>query len=349
MSLPERKRNILKAIIENYIISAEPVGSKWVAEALGNFSSATIRHEMSELEEMGLLEKPHVSAGRVPSPLAYRIYVDELMEQYTATSNEIEALQQELTEKISYLDDVVENASKILSEITNYTGISFTRRKGSPVFSKIQLIPIENSSAYALIAVTTSAEIKNRIIALEHPVTDEETEVLVTSVNKLLKERSSPQVFQAVLHMMSPTDGLYPLAVKVFDFICSGVPQTQDDIHIDGAARLLAQPEFKDTEKALRILSFLADRSNVSEVIQPQISNAVNIQIAPQTKSGQLEDTAFLFTTYDMGDDVQGVIGVVGPSRMDYAGVAAKLELFAKTLGKYLPIRFEYKDEQSEE
>lgn len=344
MSLPERKKSILKTIIENYILSAEPVGSKWVAETLGSLSSATIRHEMSELEDMGLLEKPHVSAGRVPSPLAYRVYVDELMEQYTATSNEIEDLQRELTEKLCYLDDVVENASKILSEITNYTGISFTRRKSTPVFSKIQLIPIENTAAYALIAVTTGAEIKNRIIALERPVSDEEISVLVTSVNKLLKERSSPDIFQAVLHMMSPTEALYPLAAKVFDFICNATAQTQNDIHIDGAARLLSQPEFKDTEKAVKILSFLADRTNVSEIVQPQTENTVNIQIAPQTKAGQLDDTAFIFTTYDMGDDVQGVIGVIGPSRMDYAGVAAKLELFAKTLGKHLPIRFEYTD-----
>lgn len=349
MQLPERKKNVLKTIVENYILTAEPQGSKSIASELGGFSPATIRHEMSELEEMGFLEKTHVSSGRIPSPVAYRFYVDELMDSYNDKTHEIEQLQKTLSEKMAELDNIAQSASKLLSEITNYAGISFSRRICSPVFSKIQLIPLENSMSYALIAVTTSAEIKSKIITLSSSITDSEIDVFVDSVNRLLKERSSAEVFKTVCRMMSPLDGIYPLAVKVFDFICTAQQNTNENIYVDGASKLLSHPEFHDTGKALKVLDFLSDSNNLNHIAQPTEGRLVNIQISPETSSGELEDTAFVFTTYEMGDDVQGILGIVGPSRMDYAEVAAKLEAFTKTLGKYFPISFEYKKDHTTE
>ena len=348
VELPERKKNVLKAIVENYILTAEPQGSKSIASELGSFSPATIRHDMSELEEMGFLEKPHVSAGRVPSPMAYRFYVDQLMDSYTSKASEIESLQKALAQKIGELDDIAHSASKILSEITNYTGISVSRRTSSPVFSKIQLIPLENKLSYALIAVTTSSEIKNKVINIDREVSDSEIDVFVDSVNRLLKERSSGEIFKAVSRMMSPMDNIYPLAMKVFDFLSAPFSKG-DDVYIDGAVKLLSHPEFKDTSKALRVFDFLSSGDDFSSVVKPSEGKMVNIEISPKTKYGVLDDTAFVFTTYEMGDDVKGIFGVVGPSRMDYAEVSAKLEAFANTVGKYFPVIFDNTKDEAEE
>lgn len=348
MELPERKKNVLKAIVENYILTAEPQGSKSIANELGTVSPATIRHEMSELEEMGFLEKPHVSAGRVPSPEAYRFYVDELMEKYSETSSEVEQLQAILEQKLCELDNISRSASQILSEITNYAGISFKRRISAPVFSKIQLIPLDNNISYALIAVTTSSEIRNKVITVDHPILDADIEVFVNSVNRLLKERSSKEVFDAILQIMSPVDSIYPLAVKVFEFIGSSAVLQDDNVYIEGASKLLSQPEFQKSDKALKLFEFLSKSENISSVVTPEDGKMVSIQISPKTTAGELSDTAFVFTTYDMGDDVQGVLGVVGPSRMDYADVASKLETFAKTLGRFFPNNTEHKQSLEE-
>ncbi|MBR5265733.1 MAG: heat-inducible transcription repressor HrcA [Clostridia bacterium] len=344
MHLPERKKNVLKAIVENYILTAEPQGSKSIASELGSVSPATIRHDMSDLEEMGFLEKPHVSAGRVPSSMAYRFYVDELMDRYNDTANEIEQLQSLLESKIADLDNIAQSASQILSEITNYAGISFKRHIGPPVFTKIQLMPLDNGRSYALIAVTTSSEIKSRVINLDRPVSDSEIDVFVGSVNKLLKEKASKEVFNAVLQIMSPLDAIYPLAVKVFDFISAGPDNRNENVYIEGTTKLLTQPEFQKNDRALKLFEFLSKSENISSMATPSEGKLVNIKISPQTQVGELSDTAFVFTTYDMGEDIQGVLGVVGPSRMDYAEVAAKLEAFAKTLGRFYPAIGQHND-----
>lgn len=346
MELPERKKNVLKAIVKNYILTAEPQGSKSIASELGSVSSATIRHDMSDLEEMGFLEKPHVSAGRVPSSLAYRFYVDELMDRYNDTAHEIEHLQSLIESKMADLDNIAQSASQILSEITNYAGISFKRRIGAPVFKKIQLMPLDNGLSYALVAITSGAEVKSKVITLKRPISDSEIDVFISSVNKMLKERASKEVFDAVRQIMSPLDAIYPLAVKVFDFISAAPDNRNENIYIDGTTKLLTQPEFQKNDRALRLFEFLSKSENISSVATPADGKLVNIKISPQTQVGELSDTAFVFTTYDMGEGVQGVLGVVGPSRMDYAEVAAKLEAFAKTLGKFYPVITEHNDKE---
>ena len=170
MELPERKRRILKAIVENYIETAEPVGSKTLADSFDvPISSATIRNEMSELEEMGYLEKPHVSAGRIPSYAAYRLYVNELMERHRVATGDLEAMRLMMQSKMREIDNIMISATKVVSEMTRHTAVSMIARQGGAKIKKCELITVDGGSTYAVVLVTES-DVKNRMIRLIQPV-----------------------------------------------------------------------------------------------------------------------------------------------------------------------------------
>lgn len=333
MELPERKRQILKAIVESYINTAEPVGSKMIAGAFVQpISSATIRNEMSELEELGFLEKPHVSAGRVPSYAAYRLYVDELMDRYRMAAGEVERLQAEMRSRLRELDSIMVNASRIVSHFTDHTSVSIVDRAGGASVKKIQLISIDDMT-YAVVLVTEN-NAKNKVLRLPAPLTESEAEVLGRALNLALAEDRLTALV-AGLRSMAPSAGALFLAEKAAELVreVEGEAHTAD-VYIDGAARLLQNREYQDPEKARDLLDYLSDRRKVGELARGETPYVINIRIGPENEEPRLRDASFVFTAYDIDERTHGIVGIVGPTRMDYSRIIARLSAIARQLSR---------------
>ena len=333
MELPERKRQILKAIVENYINTAEPVGSKMIAGAFAQpISSATIRNEMSELEELGFLEKPHVSAGRVPSYAAYRLYVDELMDRYRMAAGEVERLQAEMRSRLRELDSIMVNASRIVSHFTDHTSVSIVDRAGGASVKKIQLVSIDDMT-YAVVLVTEN-NAKNKVLRLPAPLSESEAEVLGRALNLALAEDRLTALVAGLRSMASPAGALF-LAEKVAELVREVESEAHTaDVYIDGAARLLQNREYQDPEKARDLLDYLSDRRKMGELARNEAPYVINIRIGPENEEPRLRDVSFVFTAYDIDERTHGIVGVVGPTRMDYSRIIARLSAIARQLSR---------------
>lgn len=333
--LPERKRNILKAIIENYIDTAEPVGSKTLA---GHFpqplSSATIRNEMSELEELGYLEKPHVSAGRVPSYQAYRLYVNELMDQYRMASAEIERLQLELRSRMRELDNIMLSVSRVASRLTDHTAVSMIDRRGGRAVKKIELVSVGDHFSFAAVAITDRS-VENKVLRIYEPISDEEVAALTRAVNLALAEQRLAELPDVVRAHAGIGSAMYQLCRKVVEFIdaTENAPGTSE-LYIDGAARLLDNREYQDAEKARDLLNYISDTGHVKHLARMDKPRMVQVKIGPELGDERLRDASFLFSSYDIDENTIGVVGVVAPTRMDYARASARLSMMTDTLSE---------------
>ena len=341
MDLSERKKMILKAIIDNYIATAEPVGSKLLAaETGGALSSATIRNEMSELEELGYIEKPHTSAGRVPSPLGYRLYVDELMSHYRNTAREIEQMRRELEGKILELEGTMSQASAILSELTGQPTVSLSSRHRQCRIKRLELLPIEGCE-YALVAITVPPAVNNRMVRLSAPLEDAECAAFTQTVNLLLSKQGGSHRIGELLAAVPPHCPLQELIAQAVDFVRQiEQPGQSSDMVVQGASRLLGNPEFYDAQKARQMLELLGDKERMLTLGQHPGPQQINIRIGPENAQGAMQDASFVFTTYALGEDTRGIIGVIGPTRMDYSKIASQLALLSQGLRGLMPIRF---------
>jgi len=346
LELSQRKKAILKAIIENYISTAEPVGSKTLAASAGNVSSATVRNEMSELEELGLLEKPHTSAGRVPSPQGYRLYVDELMYRYQSTAAEVEQIRRLLEHKLHDLDKTMAEASSIISEMTGQLGVSVSTKHQHAQVRRIELIPVDENT-YALVVVTVPPAVNNRMIYAEG-VTAEEAAMLVQAVNAVLQRENGSVQLAELLKIMPIQSPLYQLTCEVIGFIRSAeVTGDAEEVSVRGASRLLSHPEYYNAQKARELLDYMTDKDRLKALAKTNQPKLVNIRIGPENGEGPVKDASFVFTAYDMGEDVSGILGVIGPTRMNYGKIAAQLQVFAEGLSKVIPIRLPREEENN--
>ena len=334
MELPERKRRILKAIVENYINTAEPIGSKMIAGVLAQpISSATIRNEMSELEELGYLEKPHVSAGRVPSYAAYRLYVDELMESYRMATAEVERLQAEMRSRMRELDSIMVNASRIVSHFTDHTSVSIVDRAGGASVKKVQLVSIDEMT-YAVVLVTEN-DARNKVLRLPAPLPESEAEVLSRAVNMAIAENRLSTLVAGLRRISAPGNGAVFLAEKILELIREVEEDGHTaDVYVDGAARLLTNREYQDAEKARDLLDYLSDRRKMGELLHSEVPYVVNIRIGPETGEPRLHDASFVFTAYDIDERTRGIVGVIGPTRMDYSRTIARLSVISRQLSR---------------
>lgn len=280
MDLSERKRKILKAIIENYIETAEPVGSKLLAaEAKGSVSSATIRNEMSELEEMGYIEKPHTSAGRVPSPLGYRLYVDELMNRCRTTAQEIEQMRRALESKIQELDDTMEEASAILSELTGQPTVSLSSRHNRRQVKRLELIPIAESD-YALVAVTVPPAVNNKVVHLSQALELEEIDAFCRAANLVLAKEGGSLRLDELGQSVPPASPLHQLITQAAEFVWQ-IEQPSDsyDMVVKGVSRCWAIRNITMPRRPSPCWSFWATRKRYSAwpgIISPRCSTSAS-------------------------------------------------------------------------
>ena len=336
MEMTERKKKVLRSIVDLYIRTAEPVGSKAIAEMPDmNYSSATIRNEMADLTAMGYLEQPHTSAGRIPSAAGYRLYVDELMADYRLSMDETKSISTAIEEKMQQVDKMVEKVAKLVSQATDLPAISLASRAGGITVKRFDMIHAGPGSVILVMLLSTE-EVVNKLIKL--PVELDETDlkllaaVLNAAMTGLTAEEFTPLLLEKLMSSAGKGAILVPIIV---DFAAETLRrQGSTNIAIAGQARLLGLPEYRDVDKAQKLLSSMDEETLSGLPAVMQNENGTKVLVGPENVAQELKDTSVVMTKFDIGDGLQGMIGVVGPTRMDYAKVTARLSYFAESLSK---------------
>ena len=331
MELTDRKKQILKVVVEDYIQTAEPVGSKTIAAEMGgSVSSATIRNELADLVELGYLEQPHTSAGRVPSPKGYRLYVNELMERQKLSLDETEKINQSLQLKMEELDRVIAQAGRAVSSFVNYPAYMTTVGKKKLTARRFELLPVDERSCIVVMMMSDS-RVKSQLLRLQLKVDLEQLPALVGVLNSHFTGISTEEMNQRLMDIAEQVPPqLFLLLSQTVGYAVDALDEAgQREIITAGANQLLKLLEFRDADKAHELMSFLSDSK---ENLPMPEDGPMKILIGPENVSEALKDTSVVVASYDIGDDMRGLIGVVGPTRMDYATVAARLSGFAEGL-----------------
>ena len=338
MELTERKKKILRAVVESYIRTAEPVGSNAILELADlNVSSATIRNELADLTEQGYLEQPHTSAGRIPSPKGYRLYVNELMEEQRLSLEETRQINEALHLKMRELDKVIDQAGRMVSQLTNYPAFALAGNARKVTIRRFDLILVDGNS-FIVVVMTDSSVVRNKLIRLPVDLSEPQLQLLTTLLNtsfvgKTLDELT-PELMRVAEHAAGSSYGLISLVVSFAMEVLESLEHNA--VFTAGASHLLDHPEYQDVNKAQRLMSYLSEEQMLAQSLPLPAMGDDNtkILIGPENVADELKDTSVVLASYDIGDGMKGVIGVVGPTRMDYAKVAAKLSYVADGLSK---------------
>ena len=336
MELTERKKKVLRSVVDLYIRTAEPVGSKAITELPDmKYSSATIRNEMADLTTMGYLEQPHTSAGRVPSAAGYRLYVDELMMDYRLSMDETKSINTAIEEKMQRVDKMVEKVAKLVSQATDLPAISVASRYGGATVNRFELI-LAGAGSVILVIMLTNDEVVNKLIKLPVNVTEADLKILSAVLNatmtNLTAEEFSPELLERVMGAAGAAASLVPI---VMEFTTETLNrQGSTNMAVAGQMRILGHPEYRDVDKAQRLMSSLDEDALANLPAVMQNANGTKVLVGPENVAQELKDTSVVMTKFDIGDGMQGMIGVVGPTRMDYAKVTARLSYFAESLSK---------------
>ena len=330
VELTDRKKQILKVVVEDYVRTAEPVGSKAIAAEMGGVSSATIRNELSDLTELGYLEQPHTSAGRVPSPKGYRLYVNELMERQRLSVAETERINQSLQMRMEELDRVISQAGRAVSSLMNYPAYVAATGKKQMTARRFELLPVDEHSCIVVMMMGDN-RVKSQLLRMQLKVDAEQMPTLVNLLNSNFTGISADEMNRRLMDVSEQvTPQMFLLLSQTIAYAADVLEEAgQKEVFTVGARELLKLPEFRDADKAHQLMSFLSDSK---ENLPVPDEGPMKILIGPENVSEALQDTSVVVASYDIGDDMRGLIGVVGPTRMDYGTVAARLSGFAEGL-----------------
>ena len=327
MALNDRKIQILQAIINDYIETAEPVGSRTIAKKYNlGISSATIRNEMSDLEEMGLILQPHASSGRIPSDMGYRLYVDHLMQQKELSVDEQKYLQSVISRDINQIDYLMEETAKALSLLTNYTTFISEPVGQRTRIKQIRLLPLDSASLLLVIA-TGDNFIKNHVIKMDSVPSEEKIFYMGICLNRVLQGCALNEIDGAVISRMQAElqeyqELLEPI-LKAIEITMRAAEKVQ--VHMSGARNMLAFPEFSVIQKAKSLFQTLEENDVLVTMLEESKGNDIQILIGSENTVQGMKDCSVITATYKMGDNTRGTIGIVGPTRMDYSQVISVL------------------------
>ena len=346
MELSDRKKQILKMIIDEYIDSGEPVGSKYLTQHGGlSLSPATVRNEMSELEDMGYLDKPHTSAGRIPSTAGYRFYVEKLMEDYRLNMEEL-ALLNDLTRfKTAETERLVERAGKIMSGITKYASVSLAEKSGCSTVARFDAVCVSKNS-FLLVIITDTGEVRTGVVPSTVLISEKDMGRIKSALNDNLVGIPLDSVkIETVFAVEEALGRLRSLATPVIRTAYDATKQGGNgDVKIEGVTNLLEYPEFSDIGSVKSLMEEIERRTGLRKLIASpgdidisegdgtDIEHGVHIYIGDESKNPALKDTSIVFCSVPIGG-ANAVIGVIGPRRMDYKKVVSSLRYFAEELG----------------
>ncbi|MDL2274013.1 heat-inducible transcriptional repressor HrcA [Oscillospiraceae bacterium OttesenSCG-928-G22] len=335
MPLGERKKLVLRAVVDDYIKSAEPVGSKTlVATRKLDLSSATVRNEMSELEQMGYLDKPHTSAGRVPSALGYRLYVDELMRKYRLTAAEMKAVDDALRLRIQEARRLISETGRLVAALTHYAAYATSPKAGAVRLRHVDILLIDPERVLFVIVLSTNS-VKNKFGKRPNDLKEESVPILVSLVNGRIDMFSAgPPSPSTVREFAAKSGAPAPLVSQLFEFLSEALSELDDwDVYVGGMGNIFDHPEYmRDVEKAQRLLEHLSDPGAIKKMPLPSPEDKVKILIGPENVAEELRDASVMLASYELGDGLRGLIGIVGPTRMDYPRVEARFSYFIDRL-----------------
>lgn len=338
MEISGRKKKILSAVVDAYIATAEPVGSKLIAETGDlDLSSATIRNEMAELTSMGYLEQPHTSAGRIPSPKGYRLYVNELMARQRLTVEETESINESLNLKMEQLDKLMSDVGKLASTLTQYPAVALAAPAFSTI-SRFDLIHVDVNT-FIVVALLSNSTVQNKLVhlpfSIEQGVVQRLAAVFNANFTGISDDKITPSLISSAERACGDTMGLVSVvAAFAIDTLSKA---NEGEAFVTGASHLLRQPEFRDPDKAHEIMNYLSDSGHLLGLPTAEDGDDdIQILIGPENVAEELKDSSVVIARYNAGENMKGIIGVVGPTRMDYSGVASKLRYIAAGLSKLL-------------
>lgn len=341
MDLSERKQRILQAIIDEYIGTAEPVGSRAISKRneLG-LSSATIRNEMADLEDMGYLVKPHTSAGRIPSDSGYRFYVNSLMQRYQMSVEAIDQLRLALAERVSQLDLLIKKASVLTSALTDYTTVVTAPALKRSTIMKLDLVNLGNGTVMMII-VTRSGIVKNRIIAVDMSNNDAArlAEALNKGMSGLVADDITLDMIREIQDFAEHELGIPARCViAILNSLYEAIDDLENtEVYVNNAKSILQYPEFADVGKAREMLDFLENKENIIRLIaNGKSGGGVGVKIGAENDFKELENSSLVTVDYSLGGRVLGKIGVIGPKRMNYAKVIASLDCISNHIDSIL-------------
>ena len=330
--LGERKVKILDAIIRNYLATGEPVGSRTISKYTDlNLSSATIRNEMSDLEELGYIVQPHTSAGRIPSDKGYRFYVDHLMEE---KDREVKEMKDFVIEKTEKMDQVLKQVAKMLANNTNYATLVSAPTYSTNKIKFIQLSNVDESHILAVIVLNSNI-VKNQMIEVEEQPDNETILKLNILLNTALNGLSLQEINLGTIAKLKEQAGIHSTIVgDVLDALARTLSENEDlQIYTSGATNILKYPELSDAESATNLLSTFEEKDELLNLVTESLSddqnengNGIQVYIGNEAPVQTMKDCSIVTATYDLGEGVKGTIGIVGPKRMDYENVVENVK-----------------------
>lgn len=338
MVLNERKIKILQAIIDDYIQTAEPVGSRTIAKKYDlGISSATIRNEMSDLEDLGFIVQPHLSAGRIPSDKGYRLYVDKLMQYKQLEDYKIKMLEEIIENGINKIDYLMAETAKALSILTNYTSIVCKPNASRTKIKHVQLVPLDENSIIFVSATDTNVVQHHILKVLSVP--DENVLMKLSGVlNQNLVGLSLEDITLPIINRLKQQMGNYnEILNPILDSITEAVSKADDmEIKLSGTKNILEFPEFNDISKAKILFKTLEEKDTLNEIVNKEGIGKIQISIGDENSIDEIKECSIIKTTYAIGDKEIGTIGILGPTRMDYAQVVSILTYISKNIDEVL-------------
>ncbi|CAG5093340.1 Heat-inducible transcription repressor HrcA [Thermobacillus xylanilyticus] len=335
--LTERQRLILNAIVDDYIRSAEPVGSRSISKKSGvGYSPATIRNEMADLEELGFLEQPHTSAGRIPSAKGYRYYVDHLVRIGEVDEEDLRCVRSFFARKMTRMEQIIQHAAMILASLTNYTSIVLGPEVFSNSLKAFQLVPLNDQSAVAII-VTNTGHVENRTISIPPGFDINELEKVVAILNaKLvgvplhrLQTKLYTEVSEELNRYVSHCE-------EIIDTLAQALEQrTEHRAFTSGTSNMLTQPEFRDVNKVKSILEWLDETPALVRSFSPK-QEGIQVRIGQENADEALQNCSLITATYVVDGTTIGTIGLLGPMRMDYGKAITLMDILSKDLAAVL-------------
>lgn len=332
--LSERKKMILRAIIDAHIDRGEPVGSKYLIQNNNiAYSSATVRNEMAELEELGYLEQPHTSAGRIPSELGYRFYVDSLMERYRYTRDELEQLDTIKKSKEEELDRIIEQAGRLFSRITNYTAITVKPRPVQVVISQFNTVYVDSHS-FVLVMVSNTGVAKTKLIKTSAPIDPALTDKLSSLLNMHLSGINIAELaYSSIIDIQRSMFGYEEIVEPIIKCIYDTVNEIdRGDVKVEQVNRLLEFPEYSNLSELRGLIGMLEQKEDILNIISNSKKDTINILIGKENSVDIMNNSTLIFKTITANDKVVGAIGVIGPCRMDYSKVITTLDMISNSI-----------------
>ncbi len=341
VELNQRDKKILKAVVIDYIKSGEPVGSRTVSKKyMTNLSSATIRNIMADLEELGYLYQPHTSAGRVPTEKGLRFYLESLMERQRLGKREKEAIRKAYLDLTGGIEEMLKKTSQVLSTLCSQAAVVLWPKLTATKFKRIEFVRLYHNHILTIL-IAESGIVHHRLVTCDEDISQDELDKLSRYLNDILKDLTLEEVKNKILEDMKEEKALFDrIYNRAVDIMKKALQERAEDaeLYIDGQSNLLDNPEFSDIERLKKILRAFEDKSRLLKLLDMTLGSSEGVQIilGPEIETQELNEISLVSSTYRRGETVMGVVGVIGPLRMDYPRIVPIVDYTAQVLSELM-------------